>query len=111
MSRSQTMFSRVETLSLRCLVVWRHYLPFIVKSDHESLKWLQTQDVNTMSDRLVRWVEYFSLFDFDQQYIPGELKVLPDHFSRPTSSVVLSSDLTRPQQLDLIDLSLLVQEY
>jgi transposase InsO family protein len=104
-----------ECLAVKqCLVVWRHYLlgaPFIVKSDHESLKWLQTQDVNTMSDRLVRWVEYFSLFDFDQQYIPGELNVLPDHFSRPTSSVVLSSDPTAPQQLDLIDLALLLQEH
>jgi hypothetical protein len=47
-----------------------------------------------MSDRLVRWVEYFSLFDFDQQYIPGERNVLQDHISRPTSSVVLSSDQT-----------------
>lgn len=104
-----------ECLAVKqCLVVWRHYLlgsPFVVKSDHESLKWLQTQDVNTMSDRLVRWVEYFSLFDFDQQYIPGELNVLPDHFSRPTTCVVLASDRSSPQQLDLIDLALFLQEH
>ncbi len=73
-----------ECLAVKqCLVVWRHYLlgaPFTVKSDHESLKWLKTQDVTTMSDRLLRWVEFFSLFDFEQGYIPGDLNVLPDHF-------------------------------
>ncbi len=50
-----------ECLAVKqCLVVWRHYLlgaPFTVKFDHKSLKWLETQDVMTMSDRLLRWVE------------------------------------------------------
>ncbi len=50
-----------ECLAVKqCLVVWRHYLlgaPFQVKvkSDHESLKWLKTQDVSTLSDRLLCW--------------------------------------------------------
>jgi len=64
-----------ECLAVKqCLVVWRHYLlgaPFSVLSDHQSLKWLQTQNVVTLSDRLLRWVEFFSLFDFAQKYIPG----------------------------------------
>ena len=85
--------------------------PFVVKSDHESLKWLRTQDVATLSDRLLRWVEFFSLFDFDQGYIPGELNVLPDHLSRPISTVSLSSDQDDSRSLDLIELALLLQEH
>ena len=99
-----------ECLAVKqCLVVWRHYLlgaPFTVKSDHESLKWLKTQDVATLSDRLVRWVEFFSLFDFDQGYIPGELNVLPDHLSRPSSSMVVNS-----LPVDVVDLALFLQEH
>jgi hypothetical protein len=104
-----------ECLAVKqCLVVWRHYLlgaPFQVKSDHESLKWLKTQDVSTLSDRLLRWVEFFSLFDFDQGYIPGEKNVLPDHFSRPTSSVVVASAHGTEDSLDLMSLALLLQEH
>ncbi len=95
-SNSIQLGSAGECLAVKqCLVVWRHYLlgaPFNVKSDHESLKWLSTQDVATLSVRLLRWVEFFSLFDFDQGYIPGEMNVLPDHLSRPISTVSLSSD-------------------
>jgi hypothetical protein len=80
-----------ECLAVKqCLVEWRHYLlgaPFTVLSDHESLKWLQTQGVTTLSDRLLRWVEYFSLYDFQQEYIPGELNVFPDGLSRPATAV------------------------
>ena len=46
-----------ECLAVKqCLVVWRHYLlgaPFSVLSDHQSLKWLQTQNVVTLSDCLL----------------------------------------------------------
>ena len=104
-----------ECLAVKqCLVLWRHYLLgalFVVKSDHESLKWLRTQDVATLSDRLLLWVEFFSLFDFDQGYIPGELSVLPDHLSRPISTVSLSSDQDDSRSLDLIELALLLQEH
>ena len=73
---------------------WRHYLlgaPFQVLSDHESLKWLRTQNASTLSDRLLRWVEYFSLFDFQHDFIPGENNVIPDTLSRPATQVLLLS--------------------
>ena len=44
---------------------WRAYLhgrPFIVNTDHESLKYLQTQD--HLSSRQVRWMENLIEFDF-----------------------------------------------
>jgi hypothetical protein len=112
-----------ECLAVKhCLLVWRHYLlgaPFTVRSDHESLKWLQTQNVDTLSDRLLRWLEYFSLFDFRQEYIPGDTNVLPDHFSRPVderpptqvSLLPGASAFDSPSQpLDLVSLVELLQE-
>ena len=85
--------------------------PFEVKSDHKSLKWLKTQDVATLSDRLLRWLEYFSLFDFDQGYIPGVDNVLPDHLSRPATLLILNTTQPTPQPLDFMSLVLLVQEH
>jgi hypothetical protein len=42
----------------QCLVEWRHYLlgaAFTVISDHESLKWLQTQGVTILSDHRIAY--------------------------------------------------------
>mmetsp|Transcript_5617 Transcript_5617/g.17995 ORF Transcript_5617/g.17995 Transcript_5617/m.17995 type:complete len:941 (-) Transcript_5617:11-2833(-) len=97
-----------ECLAIKqCLVTWRHYLlgsPFTVRSDHESLKWLQTQKVDTLSDRLLRWLEYFSLFDFKHEYLPGELNVLPDQLSRPETHVLLVQG-SQSTPYDLVDMA------
>lgn len=94
-----------ECLAVKqCLVEWRHYLlgaPFSVQSDHESLKWLRTQGVSTLSDRLLRWVEYFSLFDFQHEYIPGEDNVFPDNLSRPATQVFVVSTESGTREWDL----------
>jgi len=94
-----------ECLAVKqCLVEWRHYLlgaPFTVLSDHESLKWLQTQGVSTLSDRLLRWLEYFSLYDFQQEYIPGDDNVLPDNLSRPSTVVMVVSTSGSAELWDL----------
>ena len=98
----------------QCLVVWRHYLlgaPFSVLSDHQSIKWLQTQNVVTLSDRLLRWVEFFSLFDFAQEYIPGELNVLPDHLSRPATEVHIVLEDTGKQPFDIVALMVTLHEH
>ena len=102
-----------ECLAVKqCLQVWRHYLlgaPFTVRSDHQSLEWLQSQKVETLSDRLLRWVEFFSLFDFKQQYIPGVDNVLPDQLSRPATEVVVGAEDQR-RELDLMAIATLLQE-
>ena len=98
----------------QCLVEWRHYLlgaPFRVRSDHQSLKWLQTQNVTTLSDRLLRWIEYFSLFDFNQEYLPGDENVLPDHLSRPVTEVLLVKQGMEEQQFDLLSLAVLLHDH
>ena len=98
-----------ECLAVKeCLAEWRHYLlgaPFKVGSDHQSLQWLHTQNVTTLSDRLLRWVEFFSLFDFVQEYLPGEVNVLPDYLSRPAVEVLLVTEAGGQENLDLIALA------
>ena len=117
LSPAETRYTTRERECLavkQCLVVWRHYLlgaPFRVLSDHQSLKWLQTQNVNTLSDRLLRWVEFFSLFEFDQDYVPGELNVLPDHLSRPATEVLLVTDNGQICQFDLSSLAVFLDTY
>ncbi len=58
-------------------------------SDHQSLQWLSTQNVATLSYRLLRWVEFFSLLYFVQEYLPGQANVLPDYLSRPATEVLI----------------------
>ena len=46
---------------------WRHDLlgaTLSLTSDHESLEYLHSQKIETMWTRLIRWNQYFSLFDF-----------------------------------------------
>lgn len=119
-----------ECLAIKqCLMEWRHYLlgaPFHIRSDHESLQWLLSQNVTTLSDRLLRWIEYFSLFDFKAEYVPGDENVLPDALSRPAlSRGEVQQQPSRPptqvqvtsteagilshQNLDLVSLAVLFQ--
>ena len=103
-----------ECLAVKeCLAEWRHYLlgaPFKVGSDHQSLQWLSTQNVTTLSDRLLRWVEFFSLFDFVQEYLPGQANVIPDYLSRPAVEVLLITEAGEQESLDLIALAILLHE-
>ncbi len=45
--------------------------------------------MSTLSDRLLRRLEYLSLYDFQQAYIPGDNNVLPDNLSRPVTEVLV----------------------
>ena len=69
--------------------------------------------MSTLSDRLLRWVEYFSLFDFGQDYLPGDDNVLPDHLSRPATSVcvICLEDAQPIREYDLIALGAWLHEH
>ena len=64
---------------------WRHYLlaaPFDIYSDHESLKYLQTQ--KELKGKLLRWLDFIQQFDFgDIKYLPGTKNPVGDALSRP----------------------------
>ena len=65
---------------------WRHYIhsgpnkPFIVLSDHQSLRYFKTQPL--LSARQARWFHLLSEFDFEIRYIEGVKNVVADALSR-----------------------------
>ncbi|MGH2639958.1 MAG: reverse transcriptase domain-containing protein, partial [Rhabdochlamydiaceae bacterium] len=73
-----------ELLAVICaLREWRHYLhgrKFKVITDHQSLRYLQTQP--HLSPRQVRWSEFLQDYDFDVEYKPGKQNVVADALSR-----------------------------
>ena len=75
-----------ELLAIKdALQHWKHYLlgvPFTIKSDHESLRYLFTQ--KELSGRLLRWCDFLQQFDFgDIEYLPGAQNAVGDALSRP----------------------------
>ena len=67
---------------IHALRTWRHYLlgnHFIVVTDHNSLKYLQTQP--TVSRRQAKCSEFLAEFDFEIVYRPGKGNVVVDALS------------------------------
>ena len=65
------------------LRVCRPYLEgrdFVVKTDHEALKWLQQQP--SLSRRQASWVEKIQAFRMHIEYLPGKFNVVADVLSR-----------------------------
>lgn len=74
-----------ELLAIRdCLLAFRYYLiglPFVVKTDHCSLKWIMEQ--RELSGIQARWMSVIQNFQITEiQYVPGEKNVLADALSR-----------------------------
>lgn len=110
-----------ECLALKeCLRHWKHYLygaPISISSDHQSLKWLKTQKLDTLSDRLIRWNQFFSLYDFDNiNYLKGAENVPADFCSRPPSEVYFNAmtpefSVADSKQHDACSLTILFDSY
>ena len=65
------------------LRVCRPYLEgrdFVVKTDHEALKWLQQQP--SLSRRQASWIEKIQAFRMHIEYLPGKLNAVADVLSR-----------------------------
>ncbi|MCO5598126.1 hypothetical protein L7F22_052218 [Adiantum nelumboides] len=66
---------------LHALDSWKHYLlgtPFILRTDHQSLKYFMTQ--TKISDKQMRWESFLSRFNFHIAHIAG--KQVADALSR-----------------------------
>jgi len=77
---------------VRALATWQHYLwprEFVVKTDHESLKYLKSQ--GKLSRRHAKWVEFIETFPYVIAYKQGKENVVADALSR---RYVLISTLT-----------------
>ncbi|GBG93097.1 hypothetical protein CBR_g58782 [Chara braunii] len=82
----------------KALTHWRHYLLgrfFILRTDHQTLRWMRTQSV--LSDALKRWIEVIEQYDFDPQYLKGEYNKVADALSRRpdfSGALITEFDLT-----------------
>ncbi|GBG65326.1 hypothetical protein CBR_g50362 [Chara braunii] len=82
----------------KALTHWRHYLLgrfFILRTDHQTLRWMRTQPV--LSDALKRWIEVIEQYDFDPQYLKGEYNKVVDALSRRpdfSDALITEFDLT-----------------
>ncbi|GBG90746.1 hypothetical protein CBR_g51253 [Chara braunii] len=78
----------------KALTHWRHYLLgkfFIVKTDHQTLKWMRTLPL--LSDALKRWIEVIEQHDFEPQYLNGKYNKVVDALShRPDFSGALITE-------------------
>ncbi|KAH0691449.1 hypothetical protein KY289_018807 [Solanum tuberosum] len=77
---------------VRALATWKHYLwprEFVVKTDHESLKYLKSQ--GKLSRRHAKWVEFIETFPYVIAYKQRKENVVADALSR---RYVLISTLT-----------------
>ncbi|GBG59781.1 hypothetical protein CBR_g54884 [Chara braunii] len=91
----------------KALTHWRHYLLgrfFILRTDHQTLRWMRTQQV--LSDALKRWIEVVEQYDFDPQYLKGECNKVADALSRRpdfSGALITEFDLTDDVTRSLVD--------
>ena len=74
-----------ELLAIKeCLRTWRHYTyrtTTLVRTDHDSLRWIFTQ--NNMTGRLARWCEFLADYQIqDIKHVKGIDNVVADALSR-----------------------------
>ncbi|MCO5603454.1 hypothetical protein L7F22_057604 [Adiantum nelumboides] len=68
---------------LHALDSWKHYLlgtPFILRMDHQSLKYFMTQ--TKLSGKQMRWANFLSRFSFHIAHIAGKHNQVADALSR-----------------------------
>jgi hypothetical protein len=68
---------------VNAMKLWRHHLsgaPFIVQTDHQSLQYVDSQNLAT--NRQVRWAMIMAEFDFKIVYITGDKNPVADALSR-----------------------------
>ena len=82
-THEQELLAIVDTLA-----VWRNELmglPFVVPSDHLSLRAFMMQ--KNLSRRQARWTEALADYEYTIVYIPGERNTIADAMSRYSFSV------------------------
>lgn len=68
---------------IKCLKTWKHYLygsSVEIRTDHAPLKYINTQ--GKLTDKVVRWLDFLSEFDFIVKHVPRELNTAADMLSK-----------------------------
>ena len=68
---------------IRDLDSWKHYLlgtPFIIRTDHQSIKYFMTQ--TKILDKQMRWANFLSQFNFHTAHIARKHNLVADALSR-----------------------------
>ncbi|OWB76130.1 hypothetical protein B5S32_g280 [[Candida] boidinii] len=84
---------------------YRTYLidrPFKIRTDHHSLTYIKQQDLR-MNDRVSRWIDQLTPFDFEIDYIKGEANSAADALSRPNEDMKQSIPVM-PNMAELMQL-------
>ncbi|MCO5608638.1 hypothetical protein L7F22_062852 [Adiantum nelumboides] len=90
---------------LHALDSWKHYLlgtPFILRMDHQSLKYFMTQ--TKLSNKQMRWTKFLSRFNFHIAHIAGKHNQVADALLRRPKVNAVSIATHN-------DLSLMIDEY
>ena len=77
-TREKELLATIDSLR-----AWRHYIlriPFKIRTDHATLRYLQTQP--HLSGRLVRWAQSLQEYDVSIEHAPGNGNVDADALSR-----------------------------
>jgi hypothetical protein len=75
---------------MHALAKFRQYLvgaQFVVKSDHNSLKYLLEQ--KDLNERQQKWVRRIQAYDFDIEFVKGNNNVVADALSRRPSILAI----------------------
>uniref|UniRef100_A0A803TP66 Gypsy retrotransposon integrase-like protein 1 n=1 Tax=Anolis carolinensis TaxID=28377 RepID=A0A803TP66_ANOCA len=89
--------------------VWRHWLEgakhqIVVLSDHKNLEHLQT--ARKLNQRQIRWVLFFSRFDFRVQFVEGKQNLRADALSRKpefkTAEILLEQTILPVSVLNVV---------
>ena len=88
--RNYSVYDKELRAVISALKHWKHFLygrDFVVKTDHQALKWLQTMSSANWSDRQSRWNQVFQQFGGMIEYLPGKHNPMADALSRKTGVV------------------------
>lgn len=91
---------------INALRKWRHFLldkRFILFTDHESLEKLRNQPFPI--GRMLRWMDFYEMFDIDVRHIKGEKNVVADCLSRKDMDLYDATEcvtgIRKPTELQL----------
>ena len=96
---------------IKSFQTWKHYLhgtKIQVQTDHAPLKWFQSQA--KVTDKVGRWLDFLSEFDFDVVHVPREKNAAADALSKAPAFYEEIASLREMQDMRGKDFLLMLRE-